>query len=87
MTTQPVGQDDLAWFSEQFQSVSANIERVIQGKRGVIELIVMSLLSEGHVLVEDVPVSVRRCLPNRCRAASTATSNESSSPRTSCHRT
>ncbi len=55
MTTQPVGQDDLAWFSEQFQTVSDNIERVIQGKRDVIELIVMALLSEGHVLVEDVP--------------------------------
>ncbi|MEE9582055.1 MAG: MoxR family ATPase [Acidimicrobiia bacterium] len=55
MTTQPVGQDDLAWFSEQFQTVSANIELVIQGKREVIELIVMALLSEGHVLVEDVP--------------------------------
>ncbi len=55
MTTQPVGQDDLAWFSEQFQTVSANIELVIQGKRDVIELIVMALLSEGHVLVEDVP--------------------------------
>jgi len=55
VTTQPVGQDDLAWFSEQFQTVSANIELVIQGKREVIELIVMALLSEGHVLVEDVP--------------------------------
>ena len=55
MTTQPVGQDDLAWFSEQFQAVSSNIERVIQGKRDVIDLIVMSLLSEGHVLLEDVP--------------------------------
>ena len=55
MTTQPVGQDDLAWFSEQFQTVSDIIERVIQGKRDVIELIVMALLSEGHVLVEDVP--------------------------------
>ena len=55
MTTQPVEQDDLAWFSEQFQAVSSNIERVIQGKRDVIDLIVMSLLSEGHVLLEDVP--------------------------------
>jgi MoxR-like ATPase len=55
MTTEPVGQDDLAWFSDQFQAISSNIERVIQGKRDVIDLIVMSLLSEGHVLVEDVP--------------------------------
>jgi MoxR-like ATPase len=50
-----VGQDDLTWFSDQFNAISSNIERVIQGKREVIELIVMSLLSEGHVLVEDVP--------------------------------
>ena len=55
MTTQPVGPDDLTWFSDQFQAVSSNIERVIQGKREVIDLILMSLLSEGHVLLEDVP--------------------------------
>ena len=55
MTTDTVGQDDLAWFSEQFQTIASNVERVIQGKREVIDLIIMSLLSEGHVLVEDVP--------------------------------
>jgi MoxR-like ATPase len=55
LTTQPVGQDDLAWFSDQFHTIASNVERVIQGKRDVIDLIVMSLLSEGHVLVEDVP--------------------------------
>ncbi len=55
MTTQPVGPDDLTWFSDQFQAVSSNIERVIQGKREVIDLILMGLLSEGHVLLEDVP--------------------------------
>jgi MoxR-like ATPase len=53
--SQPVGNDELAWFADQFDAISSNIERVIQGKRDVIELIVMSLLSEGHVLVEDVP--------------------------------
>ncbi|MFH1104426.1 MAG: MoxR family ATPase [Actinomycetota bacterium] len=31
------------------------MERVIQGKREVIDLVVMSLLSEGHLLIEDVP--------------------------------
>jgi MoxR-like ATPase len=55
LTTQPVGQDELAWFSDQFQAIASNVERVIQGKREVIDLIVMSLLSEGHVLIEDVP--------------------------------
>lgn len=32
-----------------------NIERVIVGKRAVVRLIVVGLLSKGHVLIEDVP--------------------------------
>lgn len=35
--------------------VIENIERVIVGKRTVIELSVIGLLSEGHLLIEDVP--------------------------------
>jgi MoxR-like ATPase len=35
--------------------VVENIERVIQGKRPTIELVVSSLVAEGHVLIEDVP--------------------------------
>jgi MoxR-like ATPase len=31
------------------------MERVIQGKRHVVDLVTVSLLSEGHVLIEDVP--------------------------------
>jgi MoxR-like ATPase len=33
----------------------ANIERVIRGKREVVELAVLTLLSRGHLLLEDVP--------------------------------
>lgn len=55
MTVPQVEPDELAWFSQQFQVISSNIERVIQGKRPVIDLIVLCLLSEGHVLIEDVP--------------------------------
>ncbi|MBN2622746.1 MAG: MoxR family ATPase [Acidimicrobiales bacterium] len=32
-----------------------NVERVIQGKRDVIELVLLCLVSEGHLLLEDVP--------------------------------
>ena len=32
-----------------------NIERVIIGKRRAVELVVVGLLSRGHVLIEDVP--------------------------------
>ena len=32
-----------------------NVERVIIGKRDIIELISIGLLSQGHILIEDVP--------------------------------
>ncbi len=51
----PVTPNQLAWFDERFRAIVENIERVIQGKRGAIELVVTSLVSEGHVLIEDVP--------------------------------
>jgi MoxR-like ATPase len=35
--------------------IIANIEKVIVGKRLAVELIVLGLLCEGHVLIEDVP--------------------------------
>ena len=35
--------------------IAQNVERVIVGKREAIELLMVALLCEGHVLVEDVP--------------------------------
>ena len=55
MTTEQLAQDDLTWFADRFDAVAGNIERVIQGKREAVDLIVMSMLAEGHVLIEDVP--------------------------------
>ena len=43
---------DIKAFSEQ---VIGNLEKVIVGKRQSIELIVIGLLCQGHVLIEDVP--------------------------------
>ncbi len=37
------------------QTVVQNVERVIVGKRDTIELLMVALLCEGHVLLEDVP--------------------------------
>jgi MoxR-like ATPase len=39
----------------QLETLLANIEQVIIGKREVIELLLVALLCEGHVLIEDVP--------------------------------
>ena len=35
--------------------VIENIERVIIGKRSAVELMLVALLCEGHLLLEDVP--------------------------------
>ena len=37
------------------QRIINNVERVIVGKRDAIELITLGLLSQGHILIEDVP--------------------------------
>ena len=42
-------------FGEYFERIASNVETVIQGKRDVIDMILLGLVSEGHVLVEDVP--------------------------------
>src|SRR6185312_16146887 len=41
--------------AELGQRIIENVDRVIVGKRGVTELVLVALLCEGHVLVEDVP--------------------------------
>lgn len=40
---------------ERIEKLISEIEKVIVGKREVIEMVVAALLSRGHVLVEDVP--------------------------------
>jgi MoxR-like ATPase len=40
---------------EAIQSLIGNVEKVILGKRPVVELAVVALLCRGHVLLEDVP--------------------------------
>lgn len=43
---------DLKDFSERLMD---NLEQVIVGKRAALELVVIGLLCQGHVLIEDVP--------------------------------
>jgi MoxR-like ATPase len=42
-------------FADWFGEITTNIERVIQGKPEVVELVVLCLVSDGHLLIEDVP--------------------------------
>ncbi|MCF2528119.1 AAA family ATPase [Yinghuangia soli] len=45
----------LKLFTECFTALADNIERVVKGKRDVVELALICLFAEGHVLVVDVP--------------------------------
>ncbi len=40
---------------EVAERVKANIKRVIVGKDDVLDLVLVALLSDGHILIEDVP--------------------------------
>jgi MoxR-like ATPase len=42
-------------FADVVGAIAANIGQVIQGKPEVIDLLVLCLVSEGHLLIEDVP--------------------------------
>jgi len=42
-------------FSRHFSKIQANVEQVIQGKSEVVRLAIVTLVAEGHLLVEDVP--------------------------------
>ena len=48
-------QERIDLFGHLFNQIVSNVEQVIQGKREVIELTVLAMVAEGHVLVEDVP--------------------------------
>jgi len=42
-------------FSEVFESIATNVERIIQGKAELIRLVLLCLVAEGHLLIEDAP--------------------------------
>jgi MoxR-like ATPase len=42
-------------FAVLFDAIVSNIEQVIHGKTEAVELAIMCMLAEGHLLIEDVP--------------------------------
>ena len=54
---------------EAAAKIKANIEQVLVGKGGVIELTLSAILSGGHILIEDVP-GIGKTTLGRCLAES-----------------
>jgi MoxR-like ATPase len=46
---------NVAWFSERFELIVANLAQAIQGKHEVLRQALVCVMAEGHLLVEDVP--------------------------------
>ena len=46
---------DLAYLKQVVDAVRSNIARVVMGKDEVVQKVLLALLSDGHVLLEDVP--------------------------------
>jgi MoxR-like ATPase len=42
-------------FASRFGAIEQNVERVVRGKRAEIRLALVTLVAEGHLLIEDVP--------------------------------
>lgn len=60
---------DTSPVAEAAAKIKANIERVLVGKGGVIELTLAAILSGGHLLIEDVP-GIGKTTLGRCLAQS-----------------
>ena len=50
-----IAEPDYRGFAETFEAIATNVERIIEGKEGVIRLALIGLAAEGHLLIEDVP--------------------------------
>jgi MoxR-like ATPase len=47
--------EESAWFAQTFAKLVANVGQAVVGKTHVVQLSVTCLLSEGHLLLQDVP--------------------------------
>ncbi len=72
MTISP---EQTAWFTETFGLLADNVEQAILGKRHVIELVLATALTGGHVLLEDVPGTGKTALARTLAQTVTGTSS------------
>src|SRR5687767_12188299 len=50
-----ISHEQADWFKQTFDQLTDNKEKAVLGKRRVVRLALTSLLSEGHILLEDYP--------------------------------
>ena len=70
-----IAPEQAAWFAETFSLLADNIEQAIIGKRHVVELVLATAISEGHVLLEDFPGTGKTALARTLSQTVTGTSS------------
>ncbi|MDO4901099.1 MoxR family ATPase [Actinomyces sp.] len=65
----PMTQENATWFAQTFNKVVDNVGAALLGKQDVIRLALTTMLSEGHLLLEDAPGTGKTALA-RALAAS-----------------
>jgi MoxR-like ATPase len=50
-----ITEEQAAWFANTFEKLVANVEQALLGKTHPVRLALTCMLSEGHLLLEDVP--------------------------------
>ena len=70
-----ITQDQATWFAAAFQRLVANVERAVLGKAHTIQLAFVCMLSDGHLLLEDVPgtgkTSLAKAIANTVQGTNT----------------
>ena len=51
----PLTEERALWARDAVSTVASAMEQAIHGKRRIIELVLTTMIAEGHVLLEDVP--------------------------------
>lgn len=67
--------EQAAWFAENVDRLVSGVERVLLGKTHVVRLAFTTLLSEGHLLLEDVPGTGKTSLARAIAQSVAGTSN------------
>lgn len=70
-----VTQEQASWFAQTFDTLVTNVGQAVIGKRRTIEQAFTTLVSEGHLLLEDVPgtgkTSLARAIGNTMNGTTT----------------
>ena len=85
--TDRLGKEEAEGLAATVSGVLDNVDRVIVGKRDVIELVLVALLCEGNVLLEDVPGVASPSSPGQWLGLWAAASSASNVRPTCCPRT